>query len=61
MEDAVGILEVKLRKAAGSAVYNIDSDGRPAMTTVICKVFAENPSEFDPQNTPARGELIERS
>ena len=37
MDDAVGIPEAQLRKAAGSAVckINIDSDGRLAMTAVI--------------------------
>jgi len=62
MDDAVGIPEEQLRKAAGSAVckINIDSDGRLAMTAVIRKVFAENPSEFDPRKHlgPARDELI---
>ena len=62
MEDAVGIPEEQLRKAAASAVckINIDSDGRLAMTAVIRKVFAENPAEFDPRKYlgPAREELI---
>jgi len=62
MEDAVGIPEEQLRKAAGSAVckINIDSDGRLAMTAVIRKVFAEKPSEFDPRKYlgPAREEII---
>jgi fructose-bisphosphate aldolase class II len=62
MEDAVGIPEDQLRKAAGSAVckINIDSDGRLAMTAVIRKTFAENPAEFDPRKYlgPARDELI---
>jgi fructose-bisphosphate aldolase class II len=62
MEDAVGIPEDQLRKAAGSAVckINIDSDGRLAMTAVIRKVFAENPAEFDPRKYlgAAREELI---
>jgi fructose-bisphosphate aldolase class II len=62
MDDAVGIPEAQLRKAAGSAVckINIDSDGRLAMTAVIRKVFAENPAEFDPRKYlgPAREELI---
>ena len=62
MEDAVGIPEEQLRRAAKSAVckINIDSDGRLAMTAVIRKIFAENPSEFDPRKYlgPAREELI---
>jgi fructose-bisphosphate aldolase class II len=62
MDDAIGIPEEQLRKAAGSAVckINIDSDGRLAMTAVIRKVFAENPAEFDPRKYlgPAREELI---
>ena len=44
MEQAVGIPEEQLRRAARSAVckINIDSDGRLAMTAMIRKVFAEN-------------------
>lgn len=63
MDDAVGIPVEQLRRAAGSAVckINIDSDGRLAITAVIRKIFAENPSEFDPRKYlgPAREELIE--
>ena len=63
MDDAVGIPEEQLRKAAASAVckINIDSDGRLAMTAVIRKIFAEKPAEFDPRKYlgPARDELIE--
>ncbi len=59
--DSVGIPEDQLRKAAKSAVckINIDSDGRLAMTAAIRKVFAEEPSEFDPRKYlgPAREEL----
>ena len=61
LDDAVGIPESQLRKAAASSVckINIDSDGRLAMTAVIRKVFAENPKEFDPRKYlgPARDEL----
>ena len=62
LEDAVGIPEEQLRQAAGSAVckINIDSDGRLALTAVIRKILAENPTEFDPRKYlgPAREELI---
>ena len=62
MDNAVGNPEEQLRKAAASAVckINIDSDGRLAMTAVIRKIFAVNPSEFDPRKYlgPAREELI---
>jgi fructose-bisphosphate aldolase class II len=61
LPDSVGIPEEQLRKAAKSAVckINIDSDGRLAMTAIIRKVFAENPTEFDPRKYlgPARDEL----
>jgi len=61
LDNAVGILESQLRKAATSAVckINIDSDGRLAMTGAIRKAFAENPKEFDPRKYlgPARDEL----
>ncbi|KJR40015.1 Fructose-1,6-bisphosphate aldolase, class II [Candidatus Magnetoovum chiemensis] len=62
MENAVGVSEAQLRKAAKSAVckINIDSDGRLAVTAMIRKVFAEKPAEFDPRKYlgPARDELI---
>ncbi len=62
MENAVGNPEDQLRRAAASAVckINIDSDGRLAVTAVIRRIFAENPSEFDPRKYlgPAREELI---
>jgi fructose-bisphosphate aldolase class II len=61
MENAVGVPEDQLRKAAKSAVckINIDSDGRLVVTAIIRKVFAESPSEFDPRKYlgPAREEL----
>lgn len=61
LQDAVGIPEDQLRRAAQSAVckINIDSDGRLAMTAMIRKVFGENPAEFDPRKYlgPARDEL----
>lgn len=62
MEDAVGVPEDQIRKAASGAVckVNIDSDGRLVMTAMIRKIFAEKPSEFDPRKYlgPAREELI---
>ncbi len=61
MDNAVGIPEDQLRKAAKSAVckINIDSDGRLVVTAIIRKVFAEQPGEFDPRKYlgPAREEL----
>lgn len=63
MDDAIGIPEEQLRKAAKSAVckINIDSDGRLAMTAAIRKVFFEKPGEFDPRKYlgPARDALKE--
>ncbi len=63
MDEAVGIPEEQLRKAAASAVckINIDSDGRLAMTAAIRKVFFEKPGEFDPRKYlgPARDELVQ--
>ena len=62
MDNAVGVPEDEIRKAAASAVckVNIDSDGRLVMTAIIRKVFAEKPAEFDPRKYlgPARAELI---
>jgi fructose-bisphosphate aldolase class II len=61
LDDAVGIPEAQLRRAAASAVckVNIDSDGRLAMTAAIRKALGENPKEFDPRKYigPARDEL----
>jgi len=61
LDDAVGIPEEQLRRAARSAVckINIDSDGRLAMTAMIRKTLGENPKEFDPRKYlgPAREEL----
>ncbi len=58
MDNAVGIPESELRKAAQKAVckINIDSDLRLAMTAAIRKYMAENPSHFDPRQylSPAR-------
>jgi fructose-bisphosphate aldolase class II len=63
MDEAVGISEDQLRRAAKMAVckINIDSDGRLAMTAVIRKMFAEKPGEFDPRKYlgAAREALIE--
>lgn len=51
LEDAVGVREDQVRRAAQSAVckINIDSDGRLVMTAMIRKYLAENPKEFDPR------------
>jgi fructose-bisphosphate aldolase class II len=61
LENAVGVSEDQLRRAAGSAVckVNIDSDGRLAVTALIRKVLGENPAEFDPRKYlgPARDAL----
>ncbi|HHU89691.1 MAG TPA: class II fructose-1,6-bisphosphate aldolase [Clostridiaceae bacterium] len=61
MPGAKGVPEEMLRKAASMAVckINIDSDLRLAMTATVRKVFAENPSEFDPRKYlgPARSEI----
>ncbi len=62
MDNAVGVPEEQLRRAAKSAVckINVDSDGRLVMTAAIRKVFAEKPAEFDPRKYlgPARADLI---
>ena len=58
MDNAIGIPESELRKAASKAVckINIDSDLRLAMTAAVRKYMAENPSHFDPRQylAPAR-------
>ncbi len=62
LENAVGVPEDQLRRAAKSAVckINIDSDGRLAMTAKIREFLWNNPKEFDPRKYlgPAREELI---
>lgn len=62
LDNAVGVPEEQLRKAAKSAVckINVDSDGRLVMTAAIRKVFATKPEEFDPRKYlgPARTDLI---
>ena len=62
LDDAVGIPEEQLRKAAKSAVckINIDSDARLAMTAAVRKTLTEKPAEFDPRKYlgPARESLI---
>ncbi len=51
IDDAVGIPEDQLKKAASLSVskINVDSDGRLAMTMAVRKVFFESPSRFDPR------------
>ena len=62
MENAVGVPEEQLRKAAKSAVckINIDSDGRLAFTAKVRETLALEPSEFDPRKYlgNARKELL---
>ncbi|MGB9840254.1 class II fructose-1,6-bisphosphate aldolase [Thermovenabulum sp.] len=51
IHSAKGVPEEMLRKAAslGICKINIDTDLRLAMTAMIRKYLAENPSEFDPR------------
>jgi len=62
LDQAVGVPEDQLRRAARSAVckINIDTDGRMVITAVVRKVLTENPKEFDPRKYlgPARDELV---
>ncbi len=62
LENAVGVPEDQLRRAASSAVckINIDSDGRLAMTAKVRETLGTKPKEFDPRKYlgPARDELI---
>lgn len=57
LDDAVGIPEDQLRKAAKSAVckINIDSDLRLAMTAGIREHFKAHPEHFDPRQYLAPG------
>ncbi len=57
MDDAIGIPEDMLRKAASMAVckINVDSDLRLALTAGIRKHFAENPGHFDPRQYLGEG------
>lgn len=61
MDNARGVPEEMLRKAASMAVckINIDSDLRLAFTAMIRKHFAEHPDHFDPRQylTDARAAL----
>ncbi|MDR2884709.1 MAG: class II fructose-1,6-bisphosphate aldolase [Deferribacteraceae bacterium] len=62
LENAVGIPEDQLRRAAKSAVckINVDSDGRLVFTAKVRETFALEPKEFDPRKYlgPARKELV---
>lgn len=62
LENAVGVPEEQLRRAAKSAVckINIDSDGRLVFTAKVREHLWNNPKEFDPRKylKPARDELI---
>jgi len=57
LEDAIGIPEDMLRKAAGKAVckINIDSDLRLAFTAGVREYLTKNPSHFDPRGYLAAG------
>ena len=61
LDDAIGIPEDQLRKAARSAVckINVDSDLRLALTAGIRQHFMEHPEHFDPRQylTPARANI----
>ena len=63
MDNAKGVPEDMLRKAASMAVckINIDSDLRLAFTAMIRKHFSEHPDHFDPRQylTDARNALRE--
>lgn len=63
VENAFGIPESQLRRAAQSAVckINIDSDCRLVMTGAVRKALVENPSNFDPRKYigAARDALVE--
>lgn len=63
MQDAIGIPEDMLRKAAGLSVckINIDSDLRLAFTAGIREYMNNNPEHFDPRQylTPARANIKE--
>ena len=63
IQDAIGIPEDMLRKAASMAVckINIDSDLRMAFTAGVRQHFAANPGHFDPRQylTPARANIKE--
>ncbi|GAB7140628.1 class II fructose-1,6-bisphosphate aldolase [Deferribacterales bacterium RsTz2092] len=62
MENAVGVPEEQLRKAAKSAVckINVDSDGRLAFTAKVREYLAKDAEEFDPRKYLgfARSELV---
>jgi fructose-bisphosphate aldolase class II len=62
LENAVGVPEEQLRRAAKSAVckINIDRDGRLVFTAKVREHLWNNPKEFDPRKylKPARDELI---
>ena len=63
LDDAIGIPEEQLRRAAKSAVckINIDSDLRLAMTAGIREYMAAHPAAFDPREylKPARAYIKE--
>ena len=60
---AKGVPDEMLHQASmqGVSKINVDTDLRLAMTAMIRKVFAEEPSKFDPRAylTPAREKIKE--
>ena len=55
----VPVAEIQLGIRHGVRKVNVDTDSRLAITGAIRKVFAENPSEFDPRSylKPARAAM----
>jgi fructose-bisphosphate aldolase class II len=63
LENAAGIPDDQVRRAARSAVckVNVASDGYLSMTAAVRKVLHDRPEKFDPRTYlgPAREALVE--